>query len=540
MTFSTLMQLLGGVGMFLFAIKLISESLQNIAGARLRGIIEMFTRTPVLGVFLGTLATVLIQSSSAVTVMTVSFVDAGLMNLSQAIGVIMGANVGTTVTGQILAFNMKEFAYLFIIGGVLIHFSCKRNHWKQIGIGLFGFGLLFVGMQTMETSMSFLRDRKELFLAFSENPLMGLGAGALLTLLIQSSAATVGLTMALGMQGLLPLDAAIPIIFGDNVGTTITSVLASFGTGRSARQACAAHVLFNVIGVCVWLPFMPLWIGVVEATSSSVAHQIANAHSLFNICNTLLFLPFVKYFAALIRKLIPDDENAALKDVQYLDPLLLDRTPVVAVSAVRYECRHMGEVVSELLERSARLFFDGREEERQEILSLEDRLDHIDEAIREYSSKIMRSGLSGHSAEELDACVICAGDMERIGDKGRRMLDFYEYGRKRSVAFSAQATEELRNLYSNARSVLSMALDSFEKDGLDGDSLKKLTALAEDIRVTENALREHHAVRLSQGKCTPEAGLVFIDVLGAIEQVAYRARKVADHMTGLQPSPEAS
>ena len=353
MTFSTLMQLLGGVGMFLFAIKLISESLQNIAGARLRGIIEMFTRTPVLGVFLGTLATVLIQSSSAVTVMTVSFVDAGLMNLSQAIGVIMGANVGTTVTGQILAFNMKEFAYLFIIGGVLIHFSCKRNHWKQIGIGLFGFGLLFVGMQTMETSMSFLRDRKELFLAFSENPLMGLGAGALLTLLIQSSAATVGLTMALGMQGLLPLDAAIPIIFGDNVGTTLTSVLASFGTGRSARQACAAHVLFNVIGVCVWLPFMPLWIGVVEATSSSVAHQIANAHSLFNICNTLLFLPFVKYFAALIRKIIPDDENAALKDVQYLDPLLLDRTPVVAVSAVRYECRHMGEVVSELLERSA-------------------------------------------------------------------------------------------------------------------------------------------------------------------------------------------
>ncbi len=540
MTFYTLMQLLGGVGMFLFAIKLISESLQNIAGERLRGIIEMFTRTPVLGVFLGVLATVLVQSSSAVTVMTVSFVDAGLMNLSQAIGVIMGANVGTTVTGQILAFNMKEFAYLFIIGGVLLHFSSKRNQWKQIGIGLFGFGLLFVGMQTMESSMNFLRDRKELFLAFAENPLMGLAAGALLTLLIQSSAATVGLTMALGMQGLLPLEAAVPIILGDNVGTTITSVLASFGTGRSARQACAAHVLFNVIGVCVWLPFMPLWIGAVEATSSSIAHQIANAHSLFNICNTLLFLPFVRPFAALIRKIIPDDQNAADKDVLFLDPLLLERTPVAAVRAVHLECRHMGEVVSELLERSARLFFDGREEEKPHILSLENRLDHIDGAIREYSSKIKRSGLSGKFVEELDACVICAGDMERIGDKGKRMLDFYEYGKKRSVVFSDQASGELSGLYASARSVFAEALEFFDEDDAGMESLKKIAVQAENIRMTENALREHHAVRLSQGKCTPEAGLVFIDVLGAVEHVAYRARKVADHLIELHEASAAA
>ncbi len=531
MTFYTLMQLLGGVGMFLFAIKLISESLQNVAGARLRGIIEMFTKTPVLGVFLGALATVLIQSSSATTVMTVSFVDAGLMNLSQAIGVIMGANIGTTVTGQILAFKVKEFAYLFIIGGVLLHFAAKANVWKQIGIGLFGFGLLFVGMQTMEGSMSFLRDRKDIFLAFSSNPLMGLAAGALITLLVQSSAATVGLTMALGMQGLLPLEAAIPIIFGDNVGTTITSVLASFGTGRSARQACAAHVLFNVIGVCIWLPFMPLWIGVVEATSSSVAHQIANAHSLFNVCNTLVFLPFVRPFAGIIRKIIPDEENVASKDVQYLDPLLLERTPVVAVSAVRYECRHMAELVCEILDRSALLFFEGKEDEKQNIISLEDRLDHIDEAIRSYASKILRSGLSGQSAEELDACVICAGDLERIGDKGKRMLDFYEYGKKRSVSFSKEASGELHGLYSDACSVLAMAMETFDKEGISPDTLNSLSMKAENIRITENALRENHAARLSQGKCVPEAGLVFIDVLGAIEQMAYRARKVADHMT---------
>ena len=237
-----------------------------VAGERLRSIIGMFTKTPVLGVFLGTAVTMVIQSSSATTVMTVSFVDAGLMNLTQAIGVIMGANIGTTVTGGILAFRVKDLAYLFVIVGVLLDFRLVRpESSKHLGEGLLGFGLLFIGMQTMESSMAFLRDRQDIFLAFSNNPLLGLAAGMLLTLLVQSSSATVGLTIALGTQGLIPLEAAIPIIFGDNIGTTVTAVLAALGTGRAARQACAAHVLFNVIGVCIWLPLMPLWIGFIEA-----------------------------------------------------------------------------------------------------------------------------------------------------------------------------------------------------------------------------------------------------------------------------------
>ncbi len=362
---------------------------------------------------------------------------------------------------------------------------------------------------------------------------MGLAAGTLLTLLVQSSSATVGLTMALSAQGLLPLEAAIPIIFGDNIGTTVTSVLASLSTGRSARQACAAHVLFNVIGVCVWMPFMSLWIGWVEATSSSITHQIANAHTLFNVCNTLLFLPFVRCFAALIRKLLPDADPGESKEVLYLDPLLLERTPIAAVSAVRYECRHMGEVVRNLMERSADLFFDGKEEEKEHVIKLEDSLDRIDTAIREYASTIMRKGLTGKSADELGAYIICSGDLERIGDKGKRMLDFYEYSKKRSSEFSPQAKEELRTLYANAGSVLSMALSAFGDGGLSEENWRSLSALSDEIRRTENALRENHARRLAEGKCSPEAGLVFIDVLGAIEQISYRARKVADHMKEL-------
>lgn len=534
MSFFTAMQLLGGVGIFLYAIKLISESLQMVAGERLRNIIGMFTKTPVLGVFLGTAVTMVIQSSSATTVMTVSFVDAGLMNLMQAIGVIMGANIGTTVTGQILAFRVKDLAYLFVIVGVLLIFVCSSKKLKHVGEGLLGFGLLFIGMQTMESSMAFLRDRQDIFLAFSDNPLLGLAAGMFLTLLVQSSSATVGLTIALGVQGLLPLEAAIPIIFGDNIGTTITAVLAALGTGRAARQACAAHVLFNVIGVCIWLPLMPLWIGFIEASSTSIGHQIANAHTMFNICNTLLFLPFVRPFAALIRKIIPDAEHVDRRDAVYLDPLLIQRTPVVAVSAVKHECRHMGEIVIDLLERTEKVFFERREEEKEEVLRLEEKLDGLEEAIRSYASDIMQTGLDGKDAEILEACVVSAGDLERIGDKGKRLIDFYEYRRKRGDDFSPEAMKEVRALFHETRRSVRLALAVFDAEPFTEKDRAALDALADRVREQESLLRASHASRLSTGHCSPESGLVFIDVLGAIEQIAYRSRKIADHMAGQQ------
>ena len=531
MSFYTAMQLLGGVGLFLYAIKLISDSLQLVAGERMRNIIGMFTKTPLLGVILGAGVTVVIQSSSATTVMTVSFVEAGLMSLTQAIGVIMGANIGTTVTGQILAFKIKDFAYLFVMVGIVLMFVCKSKTWKHTGEGLFGFGLLFIGMQTMESSMAFLKSRQDIFLMFAHNPLLGLAAGAGLTLLVQSSSATVGLTIALGTQGLLPLEAAIPIIFGDNVGTTITAVLAAMGTGRAARQAAASHVMFNLIGVCVWMPLMPFYIGFIEASSSSIGHQIANAHSLFNICNTLLFLPFVRPFAAFVRKIFPDDPHIDTRDTKYLDPHLIERTPVVAVSAVRRECRAMGEILQELLGRVELLFFEGKEGEREKIIELEDKLDRVETAIRTYAGDVMQAGLDGRPAAELEALVISAGDLERIGDKGKRMVDFHDYRKKRGKSFSEEAMSEIRALYVDARHVLSMSLSYLDFENDKAVPREALADLALRIRKAENTLRASHAQRLHDGKCSAESGLVFIDVLGAVEQIAYRSRKIADHMS---------
>ena len=268
---ATFFQVLGGVGLFLYGIKLTSDSLQALSGDRLRQIVGSLTRTPVRGVLIGAGVTMLMQSSSATTVMTVSFVHAGLMTLKEAVGVIMGANIGTTLTAQIIAFKIKDLALPAVGIGMLLALFGKTKRQRYIGNGLVGFGLIFMGMQTMEKSMSFLSDRKDIFLAFSSNPLLGVLVGTVVTMLVQASSATIGLTMAMASQGLLTLDAAIPIILGDNIGTTITAVLASFGANRAAKQAAAAHVLFNVIGVVVFMSVLPLFESVVARTSSSAA-----------------------------------------------------------------------------------------------------------------------------------------------------------------------------------------------------------------------------------------------------------------------------
>lgn len=522
MSIQIIIRVLGGIGLFLFAVKLISDSLQLLAGDRLRRLIGMLTSTPLTGVLAGAGVTVLIQSSSAVTVMTVSFVDAGLMTLKQAIGVIMGANIGTTVTGQILAVNIKSYAYLFVLCGALLSLFCKSGRAAYAGNGLLGFGLLFVGMETIEGAMSFLHDKQDLFLMFSRNPLTGLTAGMLLTLLVQSSSAAVGLTIALGTQGLLPLEAAIPIILGDNIGTTVTAVLASLGADRTAKQACAAHVLFNVIGVCIFLPLMPFYIGFIQATSADIGHQIANAHTLFNVCNTLLFLPFITPFSRLVSKIVPESAHVATSEVRYLDPKLIDVAPGVAVEAVKNECSCMGEVVLELLDNVEKLFFNRTSENAADILRLENKVDALHRAIGAYAESIFRAGISDTAAAFLHGCVSSAGDLERIADKGRNLLRCHEKRRGKSRDFSPDALRELHAMFTNTRLIAAEAVRSFSGS----EDRQNADTLALHVRNMEAELRILHLQRIGNGSCDPEIGILYVDVLGTIEQMAYRAKKI--------------
>ncbi|NMD17171.1 MAG: Na/Pi cotransporter family protein, partial [Synergistaceae bacterium] len=283
MSTGLLFNLLGGVGLFLYGIKLMGESLQDLAGDRMRRLISALTSSPLKGVAVGALITAVIQASGATTVMTASFVHAGLMTLKQSVGVMMGAAIGTTVTAQLVAFKIGDFALPLIGFGMLFAVFGRSKKQKFIGNGIVGFGLLFLGMLTMGNAMNFLRERQDIYLAFQHHPILGVMAGTALTMLVQSSSATVGLTIVMGSQGLLTLDSAIPILFGDNIGTTITAVLASLGMNRSARQSALAHVLFKVIGVAIFLAFVGPFKDLVLLTSSDIARQLANAHTLFNV-----------------------------------------------------------------------------------------------------------------------------------------------------------------------------------------------------------------------------------------------------------------
>ncbi|MDD6088426.1 MAG: Na/Pi cotransporter family protein [Desulfovibrionaceae bacterium] len=530
-------QLLGGVALFLFAIRLVSESLQLLAGDRLRKLVGTFTRTPVLGVLMGALVTILIQSSSATTVMTISFVDAGLMTLRQAIGVVMGANIGTTMTGQLLAFKIDDLAFYFLVIGVCMSFFGRNKTCKYVGNGLFGLGLLFIGMQFMESAMSFMRTRQDILETFSSNPLMGVMAGALLTVLIQSSAATVGLTIALGMQGGLPLEAAVPIILGDNIGTTITAALAAIGTSRSAKQASAAHILFNIIGVCIFLPLMPLYLPAIEASSAEIGHQIANAHTLFNLCNTLLFLFFVTPFAAFIRLIVPDAVQKEVRITRYLDSRLIATTPIMAVEAVRKECSRMGFLVINMVDSVQALFFRDAVELQPEIRRSEEHIDALYMAIRSYAADITQAArLSDRSTRKLAIYVGMAADIERIGDQCKKMLSSYEARKKREHDFSDEAMKELEEMFFDAHRVLDLAMDSFINE--DPQKAGAVDEGALQLRNTELKLRSQHITRLDLSKCDAEAGFIFVDILSLVEHIGYYSNQLAKatlRISNLQP-----
>ncbi|MCL2147289.1 MAG: Na/Pi cotransporter family protein [Synergistaceae bacterium] len=527
MTFNTLFQLIGGVGLFIYGIKIMSESLQAIAGDRMRQLIGSLTDTPFRGVLVGAAVTALIQSSSATTVMTVSFVNAGLMQLKQAIGIIMGANIGTTLSAQILAFRVKDFALPILAIGVFLSLFGKKNKHKHFGNGMVGFGLLFLGMQTMENSMSFLQGNKEFFQQFSTNPLLGVMAGTLLTMVVQASAATVGLTMAMAVQGLLTFEAAVPIILGDNIGTTITAVLSCIGTKRSAKQAAMSHVLFNVIGVVIFMSMLPVFRSIVLLTSNDIARQVANTHTLFNMMNTLLFLPFTKPFARLIEKVLPSELVPQVKDVIYLDEKLLDASPAAAVVAVRDEIIHMGDILCGMLDIVWIGFENRNFEEKNRFGLQENAVDVINFSISRYAAKVWRCNLSESLASVLASYVNISTDMERIGDHLINLFELAEYKSEQEVRFSDEAYAEFTDMFSCVKLSFDTTKGAFltENAKIADEVVSKLER---EIDAKEKQYRKNHIERLNRGECDAKRGVLFCDILSNLERIGDHCNNIAE------------
>ncbi|HOU31893.1 MAG TPA: Na/Pi cotransporter family protein [Synergistaceae bacterium] len=520
------LQLLGGVGLFLYGIKLMGDALQSLAGDRMRRLVGSLTRTPVRGVLIGTFVTMLIQSSSATTVMTVSFVHVGLMTLQQAVGVIMGANVGTTMTAQIIAFKLNAYALPLIGIGMFLALFGKSKKQRYIGNGIVGFGLLFLGMKTMEDSMSFLRGRQDLFLSFSSNPMLGVLAGTVVTMVVQSSAATIGLTIAMAAQGLFGLDVALPIVLGDNIGTTITAVLASFGSNRSAKQAAAAHVMFNIIGVTWALLTLPLFQSIVMVTAKDVSHQLANAHTLFNILNTLFFLPFTAPFARLIQWILPSSESATPSGPRFLDAKLLKASPAAAVDAVRQEIVHMGSLAQLMLKDVLQAFLENDHRMISQVNETEKAVNELNHAISGYASELWQEGLSDELSVALSSYVNGVGDIERMGDHAQNLIELFEYKEEHGLQFSKEGREELQDMFATVTLAVKLCLEAMAEENV-AKAREVIDHLEEEIDRKEKTLRRQHIIRLNRGICQPSAGVVFIDILSNLERIGDHAHNVA-------------
>ncbi|MDR1916797.1 MAG: Na/Pi cotransporter family protein [Synergistaceae bacterium] len=529
MSIQDVLKLLGGVALLIYGIKTMGDAIQDLVGDNMRRLLAFLTGNRFKGVLVGALVTVIIQSSSATTVMVVSFVHAGLMNLSQAFGVIMGANIGTTITAQLIAFNIQEYSIIAAIAGALLAIFGNSSRQKQAGVGLVGFSLLFIGMGMMQQSMSFLRNSQDLFESVNDHPWLGLLMGTGVTMLIQASSATVGLTMVMASQGLLSLETSIAIILGDNIGTTITAVLASIGGNRAAKQAATAHVMFNVLGAVIMMIFLRQYAAVVSWTSSDIARQVANSHSMFNVMNTLIFLPFVEPYTAMIKKIIPDGKRASTaiteQGARFLNPNLIEVSPAAGVDAVRKEMVRLGEIALGMLRDCYRIILERNTKAIQDVFLTEKTINHLTHEIVKYATEVGQKVHSDDLSMLLNSCVSGVSDVERMGDHGENLAEMAQTMVEKKQKFSNKALGECREMFDLVIEAVEKSVKALETEN--SGMADEVLALEPKIDQMERVLRARHIERLNSGKCQPDVGVGFIDILSNLERVGDHAHNIA-------------
>ena len=532
MTISLISGLLGGLGLFIYGMLQMGDGLQKAAGDRMRKILEALTARTWMGVIVGTIVTAVIQSSSATTVMLVSFVNAGLMTLKQAVGVIMGANIGTTMTAQLIAFDLADLALPAVgLGFIITFFSRKKIH-KYLGQVILGFGLLFLGMTVMTDTMRPLRDNPafvQWIANFGKYPLLGVLAGLAMTMIIQSSSATIGLLMAAASQGLVGFDEAIPVLFGDNIGTCVTAVLASIGASLSARRTAIVHVLFNVFGTILFLTLLPFFKTFVHVVTPSgdIERLIANAHTSFNVLNTLVWLPMAGLLARVATAVYPGQEIVMEQGPKYLDKRMLS-TPSVALQLAVKELVRMAGIAREMVKDAGQALLAGKPSTvSKSINAREEVVDNLQAEIILYLSTLMAQGvLTQPQSTRLAGMLHVVNDIERIGDHAVNISEFAIDKVEQGLEFSDEAKSELGDLFRRVDEVISDAVQALEKND---------PALAQDvwekekyIDELEDVLRTSHLRRLNQGRCSPASGVIYVEVVDNLERMADHAVNLAD------------
>ena len=544
---------LGGLGIFLFGIRFMSEGLQKTAGDRMRIFLEKGTKTPLRGVITGALVTGLIQSSSGTTVLTVGLVNAGLLSLRQSIGVIMGANIGTTITAYLIGFKIEAYALPIIAVGAILLFFFKSKKLMNIGQVIFGFGMLFYGLELMGKGLKPLREMEfflNLMANVDDNALLGVLIGTVFTVIVQSSSATIGILQQMAEQGAVTYHQAVPILFGDNIGTTITALLASIGTTVAARRAAMTHTLFNVSGTVVFMPLFilglfPEFIRLVtnnvfvllpgfEGTweTLNIKMQIAQTHGMFNITNTLVQLPFVGVLAALVTKLVPGKDALFDMQAKYLEPRLLTN-PSLALGQASEELLRMGRYSSELFSESVRFFFNTKDKEVNPMYleQKEDLINRLDSVITDYlvhlsANKTMTEEQSHHASTLLQA----VNDLERIGDHAVNIVESAIYSTENKIVFSEEARASIQTMADLTSKTLNMALKAFENN--DFALARQVIKNEVIIDNLEKQFRFGHIMRLNDGECSGSEGTVFLETLSNMERIGDHAVNLAEYVLG--------
>lgn len=528
-------EFLGGLGLFLIGIKFMGDGLQKSAGDRLRDILDRLTSNPFLGVLAGVLVTILIQSSSGTTVLTVALVNAGFLTLRQAIGVIMGANIGTTVTAFIIGLNVGDYALPILALGAFLLFFFNHQKVQIAGQTVFGFGALFVGLNLMGSGMGPLKDLESfhsLTLSMSDSPILGVLVGTIFTLIVQSSSATIGVLQGLYAEGAIELQAALPVLFGDNIGTTITAILAALSASVAARRAAAAHVLFNVIGTIVFVLLLTPFQAFVEYLQALLhlnpEHTLAFAHGTFNVTNTVIQFPFIGALAWVITKLVPGEDVTIEYKAQHLDPLFIKQSPAVALDQAKQEVIRMGEYAVQGLEETS-LFVTSKQQKHAETASqIEGALNNLDNEITNYLIEISSNTLSETDSALHTTLLDTVRDIERIGDHFENVIELVEYKISNKIKLTDMALEDLHNMFDLTILTVQTAIQSLNQldKGLALDVIQK----EDQIDKMERTFRKQHIIRMNQGHCTPSAGIVFVDVISNLERIGDHAVNIAEEV----------
>ena len=534
--------LIGGLGLFLYGMTLMSDSLEKAAGAKLRGVLELFTKNRYVGIIVGVVFTAIIQSSSAATVMVVSFVNAGLMTLYQAIGVIYGANIGTTVTSQLVSFNLSQYAPVFIMAGVLMLMIFKNPTVKKAGEVVIGFGILFLGISTMSSSMGALKELpaiQNLFMSL-DNRFFALLLGLVITAIVQSSSVTVSIVLLLAQQGLLPLKICFFIILGCNIGACMSAMLASLSGKKNAKRAALIHLLFNIIGSIIMAVILLIGSNWIEAlimhiSGGNLGRCVANTHTIFKVFQVIILMPFMSWIVKLTYLIVPGEDNDVEDEYEMKYIGDGDRlSSATAIPQVCSEISHMGEIAIGNLEKALDALLTKDDKAAKEVFEVEKRIDYMNKEITDYLVKANQISLPVGDRKKLGALFHVVSDIERVGDHAENIAEDVEKLIDMKEDINGMAGDEIRRMQEMTMKILHLSMDMFNLE--DDSHLQDILDLENAIDEKERELQDLHVKCLTTGECSAQVGMMFSDLASNLERVADHATNIAFSI--LEEDPE--